>query len=238
MELLTAVAIGIVLMGLLIPATRGVYRKSLQMKCLSNIRNYGTALLAYAGDHDGLPDRRPDIFGPGDYGINYTALMSPTYLNVKRRSGNWGMNCPLATLTDQKASYGVEYGGNLSLSRYYPKLKGIPVPASRVVFAAEVYYPYFYDNVHFNSTIWGGGADESSREGFETKEGKVRTPQYHGSSNRRGLHFFFLDGHVELVYPVGRQWQNEPTSGSATNGGYFYDQRHFNKMTKGDLHVP
>jgi len=51
-ELMISVAVLAVLAGLLIPAATTVHGLALQMKCSSNLRQVGMAVLAYAGDHD------------------------------------------------------------------------------------------------------------------------------------------------------------------------------------------
>lgn len=234
-ELLLVITIVAVLVVLLLPAMRAVRLYGTQVKCAGNMRAYGTALLAYIGDHGGLPDRRD----PASAAIGYTGLIIPRYLNVnKSLRGRYVLHCPLAKERDQRADFGVEYGGNFSLSRWYPKLNNIPAPANRVVLAAETYYTYFYDYVHLNAAIWGAGADESSKRDQQAAvEGRRWTPQYHGRGKSRGLHFFFLDGHVELVHSSNNHWADKPTYGDATNGGYFYDQRQFHQMAAGNLVV-
>lgn len=233
-ELLVVISLVGLLVALVFPAMRAVRLSGVQAECAANMRSYGVALLAYAQEHQGLPDRR----GSSE-GVHYTDLLVPRYLAVhSSASGRRLLHCPVMTEEDRQkvaqVGFGFEYGGNLSLSRYYPTLRGIPAPLHRVVLAAEGYYHRFHDHTHLNATIWGAGADEASDPNRrESAEGRLWTPQYHGRSSQRGLHFFFLDGHVELVCPTDNQWLNEPTYGTPANGGYFYDQRQFHQMSSG-----
>ncbi|AHF93096.1 N-terminal cleavage protein [Opitutaceae bacterium TAV5] len=53
-ELLVVIAILGVLAGILIPAVAGVRMVAKRIKCASNMRQIGTALIMYAGDHRGM----------------------------------------------------------------------------------------------------------------------------------------------------------------------------------------
>ena len=66
-ELLSVIAIIGVLVGLLLPALSKVRRFADSIKCTSNLRQIGTAITLYAGDHDGylpgpLYSGQPDTF--------------------------------------------------------------------------------------------------------------------------------------------------------------------------------
>lgn len=114
-------------------------------------------------------------------------------------------------------------------------LQGISVPASRVVFAAEcfVYEEGVYVATHLNMTLWGTSESAAGSGAFKENEGKVRSPQYHGDALRRGLHFFFLDGHAKLVFPEGNDFRKPPVCGNSDNDGYFYDVRQFDQIKRG-----
>lgn len=54
-EMLVVVAILGLLMALIFPAMQGVMRRTESVRCLSNLRNIGTAILFYEKDHRRLP---------------------------------------------------------------------------------------------------------------------------------------------------------------------------------------
>jgi prepilin-type N-terminal cleavage/methylation domain-containing protein/prepilin-type processing-associated H-X9-DG protein len=53
LELLVVIAIIAILAGLAVPIYNSVTAKSTQMKCLNNLKQWGTAMQLYAGDHNG-----------------------------------------------------------------------------------------------------------------------------------------------------------------------------------------
>lgn len=228
-ELLVVVSVLTVLVALFIPVGRSISAGGLQAKCLNNLRTFGNGIILYAADHQGLPDDRENK----NMDVNFVSLLFPHYVSGMRAPGRYGLCCPLATETERQAPNGMEYAGNLNLCRYYPRLNEMPVPASRVVLAAESYYNHFYDFSHFNMAIWGVKSADLANP--QAAEGKARKPQYHGQESARGLNFFFLDGHAALVVPPDNNFRNSPTYGDATNGGFFYDVRQFDSMERGKL---
>ncbi len=225
-ELLVALVVGVVLLTILFPAGREVYRASREAACANTLRGYGTAIFALIGDLGAYP---PAPIAD----INFSDTLTPTYLNEVP-------NCPLANAKERKEKKSFFYAGNAPLVFYFDKLKGIPVPAHRVVLAAEMYgRGGFNSPTHFNMTMWGT-ADAHSKDfdAMRTNEGKVRRPQYHGSSNNRGLNVFFLDGSMALVRPAEGDWRDPDTLGTAVNAGYFYERNQFRHMSEGKLQIP
>lgn len=218
-EVLVVIGLLIVLAALLLPAVLMVKNHALAAKCLGNMRNYGIAVLAYAGDNDGLPywNGTTDRSDGSVYPQYYLWLSNKGYLPASP------VRCPLATSDELKNPFGFHYAGNAALNNFYHKLRGIPAPASRVILASEYYHlDGFWTASHMNTTYNGSpGASPPRRE------------QRHGS----GMHCFFLDGHVELVSPKDGDWSHSPTYGNATNGGYFFTSDHFSRMKEGRLEV-
>lgn len=194
--------------------------------CAAQLRTYGIAVQTLFADRGRLPEHSPNSDPDLDIRGDFHKWLVTDYLSE-------GMKCPTAKTNKRKATY----AGNLLLCQYFPTLTGIPAPASRVVLAAEREYPSgFTSATHFNMTIWG--ATESQVKGDrEANEGKAQTPQYHGTREKRGLHFYFLDGHIELVYPIDNDFFLAPVLGNATNGGYFYHNAQFERMSRGVLVV-
>ena len=233
-EHILVMMIVIIVIALVFPLTRSAYKASMETKCLGNIRLFGNAVLLYAAENGGLPDKREE----NTAAVRFTNLLFPKYLQHKTPSGRYAILCPLANADDRKKPMGMEYAVNAALCAYFPKLNNIPAPASKVVLVSEDYYDYFNSYLHLNMTIWGA-RDTSvlNAEAAEANEGELRTPQYHGSGKSRGLFFFFLDGHAALTSSTGNNWLNQPTYGNATNGGYFYDRQQFYLMSIGSLVV-
>lgn len=229
-ELLITIAVLAVLMAILLPVMGRVREKARTVECMTNLRSYGTAVMAFIADHNqSLPDRTtPDLAVQNP--LDYPGWVQP-YVGKPLKE----LRCPLVNAQERDENRGFAYNGNGSLPDYYPRLTGIPVPPSRLVLAAEMYTwsGGFSDRGHFNRTIWGnatGGANPAD-------EGQKLRPQYHGSPAHRGLHLFFLDGHIKLVSAQDNDWAAGPTYGDATNGGYFYDRRQFDRMKRGKLIV-
>lgn len=229
MELLVTVAIVAVVMAIAIPVVHKLQDSSKSIACLSNLRAYGSGLLAYAADNRSFPwwdGNSTRNLGPGAVKPNFELWLRP-YLHLSEEAR---LRCPLKGKTDT----GFNYSGNGALCLHFPTLKGIPAPAPRVVLAAEsVAADGFYHSVHFNMTMWGLNETNSYVNGEDFKNmPQIRKPQYHGPSDARGLHLFFLDGHAALIRPAKGDWREEPTFGSATNGGYFYEKNQFRDMKR------
>ena len=226
-ELLAVVAVlgGVAI--LLYPVFQRAVASSKASACANNMRTYGLAVQMYMQENGGrLPDRRSS--NPNPPLLRYGNWVKP-YLGRKLID----FRCPLATATERRLTSGFTYCGNGALTEYYPDLKELPAPASRVVLAAEMYdwTQGFYVAGHFNRTIWGNGNGGAN----PADEGTARRAQYHGTPGKRGLFLFFLDGHVQLVSAPNNDWTNSPTLGDATNGGYFYTTKQFNDLRLGKL---
>jgi prepilin-type N-terminal cleavage/methylation domain-containing protein/prepilin-type processing-associated H-X9-DG protein len=86
LELLVAIAIIAILTALLFPALRGVRDSSQGTACVSNLRQIGAAIAAYAADHDGrLPTgpKAPPFTSPSNL---YPSTGAPTSL-ISLRTG-------------------------------------------------------------------------------------------------------------------------------------------------------
>lgn len=219
-ELLTVITIIGILAGLILPVLKNVIDKGKSIICLGQVRSYGIALLAYAADNQGLPYWD----GASPPTPNLQSWVVPQYMPKQ-------LFCPLAT-DEMRRTGRTTYAANGAICPYYPKLMGIPAPSSRIVLVSELYYgDAFTGPTHFNRTIWGNGT------GAAGEEGTVRTPQYHGSKDARGINMFFLDGHAALVPSINNDWYISPLSGDANNGGYFFAFYHFLRLKNGTLIV-
>ncbi len=232
-ELLVVLAVIATLLMLFFPALGRMRDASREVVCMGNLRAYGSAVLTYAAENNGLPAWNG--LGPGDQTggstyPNFDSWLIPRYLAAKLR-------CPLMTNAEEKLTTGFRYGGSAALAQHYPRLKGIPAPAHRVVLALESYGSSFWSPTHLNMTMWGVSDANAKDERTRIHEGSVRRPQFHGTRENRGLNLLFLDGHAALVRPVKGDWYQKPTYGDATNGGDFYDRVQFGNMKNGKLEV-
>ncbi len=233
-EALVAFAIIAISMALAFSAFSRMRDASREVSCLANLRSFGNATLAFAGDNGGLPGWNG--LGPKEQeegGTSYPDFgkwLIPKYLPET-------LYCPLATRKERELTSGFRYAGSAGLAQYYPKLKNIPAPLSRVVLAVECYGANFWSSTHLNMTMYGVSDANAKDDRMKSNEGSVRRSQYHGTSENRGLHLFFLDGHAALIRPTDGDWYQKPIYGDATNGGYFYDRNQFNSMKAGRLIV-
>jgi len=217
-ELMVVISITVILALLAVPVGRQAYDQSRTAVCLGQLRSYGAAVMAALGERGGVPQ------ASSVSEINFKSMLYPNYIKEPP-------HCPLATSAERAMQYGFHYVGNSGLLYSFPKLQGIPVPSYRIVLAAEGYSTGgLYSATHLNMTMWGIRDGESASP---ENEGSVRRAQYHGPPSRRGLNLFFLDGHAKLVSPERGDWWNEPTYGTSSNGGYFYNRTQFSRMAKG-----
>lgn len=238
-ELLVVLGTVALLAVLLLPVYQRAQQGSKEVQCLSNLRSYGAALLAYVGDHRGLPwwdGNGESAQTQGSTYPNYEVWVRPYLHQVLAQR----LRCPLinaAERADTTARNTFNYSGNSALNIYYPKLSALPVPSSRVFLAAESYASAgFNHSVHLNMTMWGvsEAAAYGPNDGLPGA-GSIRKAQYHGGGTRRGLNIFFLDGHAALIHPEKNDWREGPTYGTSANGGYFYERKQFQRMKSNSL---
>ncbi len=238
MESLVAAALVMLLLAFSLPVLSKMRASSDAVKCLGRLRNFGTGLLLYIADHDGLPWHN----GAALPASNVAPSQEPTFeawvrpyvhLDVRFR-----LRCPLRPVgnTDE---YRWSYGGNANLCRYYPKIRGIPVPASRVFLAAELGDSRFNNYRALNAAMYGVNHGEGGRLDGGAEIAVESRAQYHGGPRHRGLHAFFLDGHAKLVQTEKGVWNpGSSVFGTASNQGYFYDFDQFEAMKSGALRIP
>jgi prepilin-type processing-associated H-X9-DG protein len=229
-ELLVMVAILGVLIAMVYPGASNALQSAKAAKCMGNMRSYGTAVLAFAADNNGLPEwgGSGDVPRPA-----FEGWVRPYLHQVQAKR----LRCPLGPARKpQDLNNSFNYCGNASLCIAYPKIQAIPIPPSRVVLAFECFAPDDGGrSVHFNMTMWGIGESEAgdmtaSAEDFsEVRNSSGKYPaQGHGPETSPGLNLFFLDGHVALVKPDTGKWSGAPGYDWKTGAGIFYDLGHFN----------
>lgn len=234
-ELLVAFVIIAFLCLISLSVVSSMRSSSVAVKCLGNLRSYGTALLVYTADHQGLPwwngKSFPASADPPSTRPNFEAWVRP-YLHKQYQNR---LRCPLKP--SASSDYTFEYAGNASLCWYFPKLNNIPAPSSKVVLAMEFGDFNFYWTAPMNAVMWGVANGEFSGAPIHSDSRKA---QYHGTSKRRGLHMFFLDGHAALIQPDKGNWSATSRTSTYANGqndGILYDYHQFRNLYEGSLTI-
>lgn len=112
MELLVVIAVIGILSALLLPALAGAKQKMRKTKCISNLKQLGTAFLMYAGDHQ---DQLPPFNSGGPYNSPvippdptnwwYRIISNRGYMpDVSIKGKAW--RCPNVATEDMRASFG------------------------------------------------------------------------------------------------------------------------------------
>jgi prepilin-type N-terminal cleavage/methylation domain-containing protein/prepilin-type processing-associated H-X9-DG protein len=112
-EMLTVIGIVAILMGLLLPVLSQARRKAAQTQCLSNLRQIGMALLAYADDWRGrLPPYVTAARTEEHPGLNWTAWSFPYHNNPRLLVCPSGLGKPPETTVEGFRAYDGSYGWN------------------------------------------------------------------------------------------------------------------------------
>lgn len=199
-ELLAVISVILVLSALLFPAIGKLREKAREAKCLSNLRQLGTAWLSYANDHAGRlastgwknTSTNPDYPGIRDYaGMPAGSIGSDPWLRATV------FTCPVlqskpATAT-QEAFFRNYSVNEFACDLYFPN----PTYGGQKRRLANINRPSQFAVAMDGSIAPGSpvgelyGVTSSHRQG---KEQWVQMP--HGSAANRGPNVLFADGHV------------------------------------------
>ncbi|MDR1281931.1 MAG: DUF1559 domain-containing protein [Opitutaceae bacterium] len=210
-ELLTVVAIIGILAGILIPVTAGVRRKARDASCLSNLRQFGTALHLYAADHR---DRFPILeYGgsgetkEGDIALGRYLFPNITNDNTLYSTVRTKITCPVKTPGDSAHSWGYGFTSYLS---YRSGNSSYGVPCSTVTDPAN----------HIYACCMANGGRWIDHNVLGTKTGDLRQAVPKPHSGRVG--WLFVDGHAKLE-KVSKITRAQITRHSPyPTGGYSY----------------
>lgn len=226
-EILVAISVLAILVGLLFRTIENVRDNALEAQCVANIRVYGSAVLSKLAADGRLPYW--DGLGSSDSQSGkprWDKWLVPEYLGELPR-------CPLVGPDELESGSGFHYTGNSGLLIYFSANPlAMAVPMSRVVLATESAGKDegFNSPTHFNMTMWGVRDTDAGANINESLEGNARRPQYHGKGSERGMNLFFLDGSVKRVTPMNMNWWRE-----SDRDYYFFWRDHFRRISLGRL---
>ena len=203
-ELLVVIAISAILAGLLLPVLGTAQEKGRRVACMSNLRQIGLAMLAYAGDHDNHVPTVDMNAGPSAW---YTALTNGYVTSTKI------FQCPDDRRSvSNRCSYAIVVGtGNSTPDNNYwiagSRLTCPWLTNSQVAVVGEIYAT--------NSQLFVTG-NAVGLVPFITSPADSATSTYnppsskHEKSSALAGNFLFFDGHVEWVQnPENAQKQSE-----------------------------
>jgi prepilin-type N-terminal cleavage/methylation domain-containing protein/prepilin-type processing-associated H-X9-DG protein len=122
-ELLTVIAIIGILASILIPVVGRVRDAARNTQCMSNVRQWGQAVIIYAGDNDGFYGVRDDWMGTG--AAPWAATTSPytAYMNLGESVRDF-RTCP--------SQVGEVVEGHISYVMNWARVDGTEPPRSRI----------------------------------------------------------------------------------------------------------
>lgn len=206
-ELLVVVAIIAILAAMLLPALRKARETSRSAVCMSNLRQVGISVLAYAGDHNGwgplvviLPD---DVHWHVTLmRMGYASIPAPNSTTVflcpanMPRSWSWTTNV-FAYSIDTYWAYGMRY-----IHCYNAELSNWSVGQAMVRYAAFPSYDFGSPSGFLLLGDSGGRVgswfEHSQNYYFEPAGAFAGSDPISLRHNRRG-NFLFGDGHVESL---------------------------------------
>lgn len=197
-ELLGAVAIVILLVAMALPALSSGKAAAQQSRCASNLRQIGTALLAYAADNDG---KLPTTSHSGGSSKSWIFTLAP-YLDAI----DTVRICPADPKGPQRLKGGTSYTLNSKVFVTGYDADGNPLPASnRLSLLDRPAQTLFATLVSDQKT--GTQADHTHSEAWENwtsvlvditpdrfRRGKAAADRTSGRSN-----YLYGDGHVETI---------------------------------------
>lgn len=185
-EIITVLAVVAVVLTILVPVTMRSIDSARNTHCLSNLRQIGSAMLLYAGDHDGAV---PDRYRPPDNAVTWQTSLQPYMAMVGEKELRTSFICPSANprpdkynTAENRATYGISVflTNHPDLQRQLALVDGPPI-----LMVVDMPTSNQDDRGPWND----GRTSLADRKAMFRHEGNTRT---------NGV---FTDGHVESMLP-------------------------------------
>jgi prepilin-type N-terminal cleavage/methylation domain-containing protein/prepilin-type processing-associated H-X9-DG protein len=184
-ELLVVVVIIAILAALLLPALKGAQEKSRSAKCMSNLRQIGTAMLLYSDDYQGVAVPIADIGGTSYWAWVLDPYLTgrPVWKDSRLRSPVW--SCPTNPCNESPPRSGLYTSGTASYN-VNQGFTGLPV-----AYVRDIQRPS--QKVYYAENDWHKQTGSATAISYFY----VTTSQRGFYGHRDGMNILFCDNHVE-----------------------------------------